>query len=71
MNLDPNPLIEALFHWLGGLSSASFYVPYKHSSLVLGDLLDHGQCIFLGHRTLARCPPALIARCWLANKVTN
>ena len=24
-----NPLIGVLFHWLGGLSSASFYVPYK------------------------------------------
>jgi L-rhamnose-H+ transport protein len=27
--LDPNPLLGVLFHWLGGLSSASFYVPYK------------------------------------------
>jgi L-rhamnose-H+ transport protein len=25
----PNPLLGLLFHWLGGLSSASFYVPYK------------------------------------------
>lgn len=25
----PNPLIGLLFHWLGGLASASFYVPYK------------------------------------------
>jgi len=24
-----NPLLGVLFHWLGGLSSASFYVPYK------------------------------------------
>ncbi len=24
-----NPLIGVFFHWLGGLSSASFYVPYK------------------------------------------
>jgi len=24
-----NPLIGVLFHWLGGLSSASFYVPYR------------------------------------------
>ncbi len=24
-----NPLIGVVFHWLGGLSSASFYVPYK------------------------------------------
>ena len=25
----PNPLLGVLFHWLGGLSSASFYVPYR------------------------------------------
>lgn len=25
----PNPLLGVFFHWLGGLSSASFYVPYK------------------------------------------
>jgi len=25
-----NPLLGVFFHWLGGLSSASFYVPYKH-----------------------------------------
>jgi len=24
-----NPLLGLMFHWLGGLSSASFYVPYK------------------------------------------
>ncbi len=24
-----NPLVGVMFHWLGGLSSASFYVPYK------------------------------------------
>jgi L-rhamnose-H+ transport protein len=27
--VSPNPLIGVLFHWLGGLSSASFYVPYR------------------------------------------
>ncbi len=25
----PNPLLGVFFHWLGGLSSASFYVPYR------------------------------------------
>ena len=25
----PNPLIGVFFHWLGGLASASFYVPYR------------------------------------------
>lgn len=27
--MEPNALIGVVFHWLGGLSSASFYVPYK------------------------------------------
>ncbi|MEI9988440.1 MAG: L-rhamnose/proton symporter RhaT [Rhizomicrobium sp.] len=27
--MTPNPLLGVFFHWLGGLSSASFYVPYK------------------------------------------
>lgn len=25
----PNPLLGVLFHWLGGLASGSFYVPYR------------------------------------------
>ncbi|MCW3837711.1 L-rhamnose/proton symporter RhaT [Sphingomonas canadensis] len=27
--MTPNPLLGVFFHWLGGLSSASFYVPYR------------------------------------------
>ena len=27
--MTPNPMLGVLFHWLGGLFSASFYVPYK------------------------------------------
>jgi len=27
--MNPNPLLGVVFHWLGGLASASFYVPYK------------------------------------------
>ncbi|SNS86713.1 L-rhamnose-H+ transport protein [Sphingomonas laterariae] len=27
--MNGNPLLGVVFHWLGGLSSASFYVPYK------------------------------------------
>ena len=27
--MNGNPLLGVLFHWLGGLASASFYVPYK------------------------------------------
>jgi L-rhamnose-H+ transport protein len=27
--MTPNPLLGVLFHWLGGLASASFYVPFR------------------------------------------
>ena len=27
--MEPNPFLGVLFHWLGGLASGSFYVPYK------------------------------------------
>jgi len=27
--LEPNPLLGVVFHWLGGLASGSFYVPYR------------------------------------------
>src|SRR5438094_3262346 len=25
----PNPFLGVFFHWLGGLASASFYIPYR------------------------------------------
>src|SRR5437867_5983105 len=27
--MNPNPFLGVFFHWLGGLASGSFYVPYK------------------------------------------
>src|SRR5215831_21296774 len=27
--MNPNPALGVFFHWLGGLASGSFYVPYK------------------------------------------
>jgi L-rhamnose-H+ transport protein len=27
--LGPNPLLGVFLHWLGGLASASFYVPFR------------------------------------------
>ena len=27
--MSPNPMLGVLFHWLGGLASGSFYVPYR------------------------------------------
>ncbi|WP_165072613.1 L-rhamnose/proton symporter RhaT [Paludisphaera rhizosphaerae] len=29
MNSTPNPFLGVVFHWLGGLASGSFYVPYR------------------------------------------
>ncbi len=31
--MDANPALGVVFHWIGGFSSASFYVPYKHIKL--------------------------------------
>ena len=31
--MNSNPFLGVLFHWIGGLSSASFYVPYKRIRL--------------------------------------
>ena len=28
-NMTPNPILGVFFHWLGGLASGSFYVPYR------------------------------------------
>src|ERR1700720_4072529 len=27
--MNPNPLVGVLYHWVGGLASGSFYVPYR------------------------------------------
>jgi L-rhamnose-H+ transport protein len=27
--MNPNPVIGVLYHWLGGLASGRFYVPYR------------------------------------------
>ena len=27
--MTPNPGLGVVFHWLGGLASGSFYVPYR------------------------------------------
>ena len=27
--MNPNPAVGVLYHWLGGLASGSFYVPYR------------------------------------------
>lgn len=27
--MEPNPILGVLFHWIGGLAAASFYIPYR------------------------------------------
>jgi L-rhamnose-H+ transport protein len=75
----PNPLLGVVFHWLGGLASASFYVPYKgirrwswEVFWLTGGLFSWliAPWIFAGARTvdllgvLAASPFATLAWCW-------
>ncbi len=49
--MNPNPAFGVFFHWLGGLASGSFYVPYRAvKRLVLGNLLAGRRRIQLDHR---------------------
>lgn len=76
----PNPLIGVLFHWLGGLASASFYVPYKgvrrwswEIFWLVGGLFSWvlAPWLFAGLRTndllsvLATTPVDTLLWCWL------
>jgi L-rhamnose-H+ transport protein len=57
--MNPNPFLGVCFHWLGGLASGSFYVPYrKRQKLGVGNLLARGRLLqldrgALGPRSLA------------------
>jgi len=74
-----NPLLGVCFHWLGGLSSASFYVPYKgvrrwswEVFWLVGGIFSWiiAPWTFAALRTehllavLAAAPPATLAWCW-------
>jgi hypothetical protein len=74
-----NPLLGVFFHWLGGLASASFYVPYKRVRgwawevyWLTGGMFSWviGPWVFAGLRTehlwrvLAATPHATLAWCW-------
>jgi L-rhamnose-H+ transport protein len=74
-----NPLLGVFFHWLGGLASASFYVPYRGVRGWSWEIfwLVGGVCswiiapwIFAGLRThdlfgvLAATPPRTLALCY-------
>lgn len=74
-----NPLLGVFFHWLGGLASASFYVPYKRVRgwawevyWLTGGIFSWiiAPWIFAGLRTqhlwqvLATTPSSTLAWCW-------
>jgi len=75
----PNPALGVLFHWIGGGSSASFYVPYKRIRLwswevfwLAGGLFSWliAPWLMAGLRTpdllgvLAATPRATLVWCW-------
>jgi L-rhamnose-H+ transport protein len=79
MSMPSNPLLGVFFHWLGGLSSASFYVPYKRVRgwswevyWLTGGLFSWliAPWIFAGLRTahlwqvLSTTSPSTLAWCW-------
>jgi L-rhamnose-H+ transport protein len=78
--LVPNPLLGVVFHWIGGLASASFYVPYKGVRgwtwaifWLTGGIFSWviAPWLFAAIRThdllavLAATPPATLAACYL------
>jgi L-rhamnose-H+ transport protein len=75
-----NPLLGVFFHWLGGLASASFYVPYRgvrgwswEIFWLVGGVFSWliAPWVFAGLRThdllavLAAAPPRTLALCYL------
>jgi L-rhamnose-H+ transport protein len=78
--MTPNPLLGVFFHWLGGLASASFYVPYRavrgwswEVFWLVGGLFSWilAPWLFAGLRThdllavLAATPPRTLELCYL------
>jgi L-rhamnose-H+ transport protein len=76
----PNPLLGVFFHWLGGLASASFYVPYRSVRgwswevfWLIGGLFSWiiAPWLFAGLRShdllavLAATPPRTLELCYL------
>ena len=75
----PNPLLGVFFHWLGGLASASFYVPFRgvrgwswEIFWLVGGVFSWiiAPWLFASLRThdllevLAAAPPATLALCY-------
>ena len=78
--MTPNPLLGVFFHWLGGLASASFYVPYRSVRgwswevfWLIGGIFSWiiAPWLFAGLRThdllavLAATPPRTLELCYL------
>lgn len=78
--MTPNPLLGVFFHWVGGLASASFYVPYRSVRgwswevfWLLGGIFSWiiAPWLFAGLRThdllavLAATPPRTLELCYV------
>ncbi len=78
--MTPNPLLGVFFHWLGGLASASFYVPYRSVRgwpwevfWLIGGIFSWiiAPWLFAGLRShdllavLAATPPRTLGLCYL------
>jgi L-rhamnose-H+ transport protein len=76
----PNPLLGVVFHWIGGLASASFYVPYRSVKgwsweifWLVGGFFSWiiAPWLFASLRThdlllvLSQTPPATLGMCYL------
>src|SRR5882757_5206375 len=65
--MQPNPLLGVVYHWLGGLASGTFYVPYKgvrkwswETFWLAGGLFSWLICPWIGALALTRDLPAVL-----------
>jgi L-rhamnose-H+ transport protein len=65
--MQPNPLLGVVFHWLGGLASGSFYVPYKgvrkwswETFWLAGGLFSWLICPWIGALALSKDLPPIV-----------
>ena len=52
--MGPNPFIGVVYHWLGGLASGSFYVPYRGVKNGHGKRTGSSAAFFRGSSALGR-----------------
>ena len=65
--MQPNPLLGVVYHWLGGLASGTFYVPYKgvrkwswETFWLAGGLFSWLICPWIGALALTKDLPAVL-----------